>query len=367
MSISTFKCPSSGIYWFTYTASWDGNIYANVFLTGTGRYPAPQLMRMHTLFDKEDTLSGNSIHELTLGQQIKMFTIYEMSFTNNQNGFSWGAFRLDSLMSHLVVFDITIWLLYNRKKYIVNINAGNGWSSETNTFNAMTEGIHYFSLSIGAQSSMQTYFTTQGFKHCALRISYEEEQLTDISSRGYLLHLKISEIVALQFMSRKNIVSKYSSTSFRGFFYSPINKEFAVAWSVHFNTEIDTLKKLNLKFDEILLDTHKSWNTTYGELVIPVSGKYLLELVGTSSNAMDYSQGRDIGRIDINLSLNRTNTLFLLQFASFRKSITRSRSAIVALERNDRLSVMSLSCNREIMSGANFQGVSFQGFLLYPD
>ena len=122
---------------------------------------------------------------------------------------------------------------------------------------------------------------------------------------------------------------------------------------------------MNLKFNEILLDTHKSWNRAYGELVIPVSGKYLLELVGTSSNATN-SHGQNIGRIDMNLSLNKNNTLFLLQFASFRKSVTRSRSAIVALERNDRLSVMSLSSNDKMMNGANFQGVCFQGFLLYP-
>ena len=70
--------------------------------------------------------------------------------------------------------------------------------------------------------------------------------------------------------------------------------------------------------------------------------------------------------IDMHLLVNGTSTLSVLRFTSNVKYVTRSRSAIVTLEKGDRLSVMSFYSDN-IMSGANHQGVSFQGLLLYPD
>ena len=369
-SVSTFKCPSSGIYWFIYAACWDGTTNTTLILIGADRYPTPRVTRTHQESGNVDTLSGNSILELTVGQQLKLFSMYKMNLIEGHGGSSWGAFRLDSLMSHIIAFDVTLLqssdMSLKMFEHIANVNAGENWSSEKKLFNATKAGVYYFSASIGIKSSIQAYFAHNGISKCAFMVINNVKHGTDTASRGCMLNLEVHDHVSLHFFPFSNIIHNFGTTTFRGFFYNPINEEAAVAWSVHYNSDISMTWKNYLKFDEILVDTHKSWSKTSGEFVVPISGKYLLEIVGTSSNKTNM-WNPEIHLIDMSISVNKTDTLFLIRLTSNVRCVTRSRSAIIKLKKQDRLSVVPLHSNGSRTSGTHWQNASFQGFLLYPD
>ena len=329
-------------------------------MIGTNRYPSPQITRMHTEFSNDDTLSGNSIHKLTTGQEVKMYSVTSGA---GKFDFSWGAFKLDPLMSDTVAFDVTLWTLDDGiTKYVVNINKGEGWSP-ANLFIAKRDGIYFFSASVGTTNFRQVSFTRNDNPHCVFMLLHEFKHGADIASRSCLLHLEAQDEVSLKLNPPfTNIVYIFGITSFRGFFYNPIHKTAAIAWSVHYDSDVDIVAKENLKFDNVLIDTHKSWNISSGIFVVPCSGRYLLEIVGTTNN---YT-GSTRTVIDMCVSINRISTLFPLKFTSNFSHVTRSRSAIVSLKKDDRLSVESLYSGKR-MSGGNHQGVSFQGLLLYPD
>ena len=366
---SKFKSPSDGIYWFICTKFWDGKCHANLFMIGTDDYSRLQLMRIHTKFSNDDTISVSSVQNLTAGQELKIYTIYP-THTINLIGSSWGSFRLDSLMSDLVVFDVTLLKLADKSeiKYFENINIGNGWSQKTNSFVAATTGLYYFSASVGVRYHGKAHFSinkkTSVHEYCAFQVSNAAEQGVDIASRGCLLKINARDSISFVISNSEsnNIIYAFGITSFRGFFYNVIHKN-SLPWSLHINGDVNVKVNEKLNFDVIHEDSHRLWDAASRELFISVSGKYFLEIVGTTS---DESL---TGSIDMCVIVNRSGTedkLLCLRFTSKFAGITRSRSAIVSLMEDDKLAVISLIGGR-VMSGANGQAISFQGLLLYPD
>ena len=91
-------------------------------------------------------------------------------------------------------------------------------------------------------------------------ICNEDKQGTDTAFRGCLLSLDVADVVTLIFTrASKDIDYNFGITSFRGFLYNPINREAAVAWSVHFDSVVVLIPNTisNLKFENILIYTHR--------------------------------------------------------------------------------------------------------------
>lgn len=88
-------------------------------------------------------------------------------------------------------------------------------------------------------------------------------------------------------------------------------------------------------------------------VTILISGVYYMELV-----AHKY-----YGNIDMRLTLSGSGTVLTRLYAAFATSfVTRSRSVISSLNAGDVLYVQGVNVG---MSGGSYQGISFQGILLY--
>ena len=365
-----FLCPQSGIYWFMYTVVLPGKTKANITMLGTNRTLPPQTVRQHENFPDDDVLSSSSILNLTRGQNLSMISEYPTKGTT-ETGSSWGAFVIDSLMSPLVLFEVAGLNSLSKCSYeIINFNMGNGWVNKENKFIANTEGVYYFSATIvvDIRQNIQAYFAVNNANFCTLvffatKNTYHEYNYIDTVSRGCLLYLQKNDKVAIIFNEIKNDAVK--ETYFRGFLYAP-RHGIKISWSLHNNqTNVYSSQNTPIEFKKILFKPNNaSWNSHKKILTIATPGVYFLEIVGSSNN---YSTRGWKNSIDMCLSLNSYDYLSILKFTWDAKGVTRSRSVIAHLGKGDKVSVISLGKKTVYMSGHNNQGISFQGFLLYPD
>ena len=356
-----FQSPRNGTYWFVYTVVWNGETKAKIEMLGTSQHPPPQVERLHEIFFNYDVVSSSSVHSLTQGHNLSMFTSFPIQ-ANDTTGSSWGAFILDILMSPLVLFEVTGLTLQNTEhsKYdIVNFNVGYAWSKSRNVFVAKMEGIYYFSATIlvSAIGHVKSYFIVNRTDSYCIHLFLAQVDGSDTVSRGCLLFLNKYDYVTLGLLISEmsnSVIEGY----FRGFLYSP-HHGLQAAWSLHNDHDFSTSSNA-IKFPRILLHLNVSWNSSE-ELIIVISGVYFIEIVGSSD-----SYATNQKSIDMCLELNRSAKLSVLYFASNVDGVTRSRSLIIHLNIGDKLRVISLGTQKFFMSGYNFQGVSFQGFLLYP-
>ena len=362
-----FLSPQAGIYWFVYTVIWNGATEANITMLGTNQTLSPQAVRLHKRFWNDDVLSSSSILTLTNGQNLSMFSVYHTKATT-ETGSSWGAFIIDSLMSPLVLFEV-IGLRLNavsKATYtIISVDEGNGWSYNDNNFVAKTTGVYYFSATIfiNTLKKMQAYFSVNNSYFCTL-VYFDTAfyEYIDTVSRGCLLSLQKNDKVTLTIDKRNYDAVK--GAYLRGFFYSP-RHDIKIAWSLHNDQNVSSFQNTTVEFNRVLLSPNNAtWNSDSKILTISISGVYFIEIVGSSNN---YSSFWEKNSIDMCLLLNSSSYLSILNFKSNAQGITRSRSVIVHLGIGDRVSVISLGDRTVHMSGYYYQGLSFQGFLLYPD
>ena len=354
----TFTCPRTGLYWLFYTVFWDGMTFANVTVLGTNQSPILSMRRLHTVYDKYDTISRDKILNLTLHQQLTVSSSYP-TVGNYTMGSSWGAFLLDHLLSSYIAFEVYKSSAQPQQSFYQAVfNYGNAWNNATQLFTAPQSGIYYFSISVGVPANTKEWnaVSLQGVYACSLEIYSMNHNGPDIISRGCLLQLTLGQSLSIAWDSSPVDIS-YSQTSFRGFLYSPVSGV-QVAWSVH-NNGIITGSGTAMSFPIIRVNVPSSvWQVSSNKAFIPVSGTYYVEMVGQTNTSPT--------QIDMRLTLNNSVTISRLFFASSYDYVTRSLPVIVHLQLNSLLSVAFYSVS---LFGDNNdgEGLSFQGFLVYPD
>ena len=353
---SSFVCPQNGIYWVFFAVVWTGTTQANVTMLGTNLTSPPQILRLHTVFKFYDIISLASVQHLTAGQELTLFTDH-VTYADKSMGSSWGGFRLDQLMVPLVVFETTSLSSSSFEAGVdIRFSFGYDWIND-NKFVAERNGTYYFSASIKVRHyvKLMAYFEVNNKQFCTLQLFEDTHRGLDLASRGCLLSLKRDDIVQLTMFNYidNHAALSYSEASFKGFFYSPVHLQH-VAWSLHVNKAVGDYTGI-MPFEQLLVATSNVWNTTSEAVIIPLSGTYFVEIVSTTD---------EDGTINMFLILNNAVTLMRLLFSSKVSYVTRSQQAVLHLKSGDRLEVTYMYCK---MTGDNHQGISFQGFLLYPD
>lgn len=353
-SVFNFVAPSTGCYWFFYTLVWQGSTPGMLSMTGTdlGQPPA-EVLRGHAYFNGTDTLSRHSVFQLAEGQVLNMTSEYP-TYADVTIGSSWGGVQLDVLMSPLVVFDVASTdPQTDGQMHDVHLNVRNGWDSAKQAFVAAHDGVYYFFLSAGVPAyTALTATVSSSVSHtdCGLQMGDTSHNGVDLISRGCILSLSTGEEVSIS-LGPNHPDTTYGETSLRGFLYSPAHQH-NVAWAVHNNGTVSGSGSI-MSFPNVTVNVGGAWNDASNTITVPVTGTYLIELVGATGVQ---------GSIDMRLMLNSDTVLTRLWSAGPEDSVTRSRTLLATLNATQTLSIAYDNVN---MDGHSSNGISFQGMLLY--
>ena len=370
---SVFKCPKSGFYWFFSTLQWQGTTQARITMRGDNETDYFDLMRLHTTFDRSDTISRSGIYSLSAGQDLTLFSHQHIQ-GDYLSGCSWGTFRLDALMSSLVTFHVSSLLQnFTGKFEIIHLNHGNGWISDSNHFKVPEDGIYYISANIGVKSRnlLGAYFSFGDKEFCTLHLYDTHHPDIDIASRGCLHYFNRGQTIALNFSdgTASSVETKFGLTSLSGFLYSSSNSAFP-AWSLQTRSKSSVVKlsKLNKywKFTNSVTDPLEIWDEQNNLIIIPLSGVYFIEIVGTTASG-NCKRSNYYCSFDLGVVKNNYTVLTRLQFLWSASWITRSRSLVARLKYKDTLGVVRLSKDHVMGYDEHVQEISFYGFLLYSD
>jgi hypothetical protein len=272
-------------------------------------------------------------------------------------GSSVGAFMLDGLMSPLIVFDVSCSQTVPGVPVFDNVlyNYGRAWNSASQSFVAPLAGIYYMSIVIGVAASPASVCAdlqvNYGAHYCLVDLSTYHNGI-DLVSRGCLLSLNASDTVSI-YWHRSGTDSSYGETSLRGFFYSPFNG-YQAAWSVHDDGVAGGNGSGSLLFSNILFTEQFIWDPNIGQGTVQQAGQYYMEIVahtGAASNIYMYIA-------------NYGTPASILSCSYLASNVTRSLSVIQHLAASSVTSVDYSNCN---LDGSGSGGLSFMGFLLYPD
>lgn len=355
---STFTAPASGAYWLLYTVLFDGSwVKANITIQGTTQTPTPAIVKKHMSYYGFDVMSRNQIISLTAGQQLKVYTVYS-TYADSTCGSSFGAFMLDGLMSPLIMFDV-----YCSRNSggqtpvfdVISYNYGNGWSNCSQAFIAPQAGIYYFGISAGVLQSPNSVtgdFQVSGaaVHYCLFDLDNNHNGL-DLISRGCLLPLNASDVVSVHWRY-SGIDTSYGETSLRGFLYSPIHGQ-QVAWSLHNYGYVAPAAVVT--YGKVLFTKNCTY-TAGGVVKVKVTGFYYMEVVahvisnGGVMTLVTYDGGKMLNR----LYFANSTVPFITRSVPFMAHLNTS-SFVQTLNQGSAL------------DGNNNGGISFHGFLLYPD
>ena len=325
-------------------------------MVGTNQSPVPTILRLHVTFSKHDTVARDKILNLTWTQQLSMSSSNQ-TYADASIGSNWGSFLLDNLMSPSIIFEVYTTPSKNYGFFDAEVfNIGNAWSNASQTFTAPVSGIYYFSYSFGvpATTKVWNYPSLSGSYYCDVEMYDVIHAGLDIISRGCLMNLTAGHTVGIAYKYSAGD-SSYSESSFRGFLYSPAHGV-KVAWSVH-NSGYVSGNGSAMSFPVTLVNLPTTvWRSSSNTVTIPVNGTYYVELVGKTA-------GTPSDGIDMRLTLNNSTVLSRLYFNSLYNYISRSQPIIVYLQAN---SVLTVAYYAVDLAGSNYNGLSFQGFLIYP-
>ena len=356
----TFICPKTGLYWWFYTAVWDGTTYANLSMQGVELLSLSIMNRLHTSYSGYDILARDRILNMTLYQQVVISSDYP-TYASTSISSSWGAFQLDSLMTPLIAFEVyasSTTAAQNKLFDSIAINYGNAWNSSDQQFIAPVSGIYYFSQSIGVSANQYGWniITLEGSGVCDAEVYNVIHYGLDFTSGGCLLNVTAGQRVSVRFSTPLGIDSSYMQTSFRGFFYSPVHGV-KVAWSAR-STGTVAGNGTALSFPRISVNVPSTiWNISSNAITIPVSGIYYIDMTGQTGP-------NPVGVIDMSLTKNFTTVLSRLLFNSKSPWVTRSQPTIAHLQAN---TVLTVAYQNVDLNGCCNNCLGFQGFLLYPD
>ena len=345
---TSFIAPRKGFYWLFYTVTWNGRAASNYVMSGIN--PVYQFNRQHLVFKAKDTITQHALLELDNQQHLTM------SSNKPSLELTWAGFLIESVVTSstsesIIVFEVL--KLTSTDVFKELANKGAVWRSDNKRmFMAPVTGIYYFNIAvrIGSKKSTTAWLIHRQQKTCFTSFEDTTHDNEDIASRGCLIKATRDDIIKYEATKIKTGIALW-----RGFLYMPGSKP-TIAWYLFNNATGKQTNHVRL-FPHQAINEGGAWNSSSNKIVIPASGVYFLELVGTTDEIS--------GPMSFDLRHKNGAVIMTLQFlysgnASF---VTRSQATLHTLYTNDEIFVISNSLSN--WSGRSADGVSFAGFLLH--
>ena len=298
-----------------------------------------------------------------------------LTVSNNQSLFSssnleiaWLGFRLDNTLSPLIAFDVQLTYDYatdsSTEDLVVNfnrviLNLGNSYHISNNTFIVPLSGAYFFSITTPNKIQM----TVNNQSMLAVCVCDDKHGEAIGSGRGSVMVSlnKDDAVRAMVMHTGLNVTGNpYGLTSFRGFLYSPLF-QLQTAWSVARSVLQSYSGPINyLPHNIVFTNINEPWRSTLNKVIIPITGTYFIDL---TSYLCGSGWGGD-GNCEMNVMLNGNPIVVTrLSVATFSNCISRSRSTIVKLLKDDELWVNIPTVGLYYNDDRRMQ--TFTGFLLY--
>ncbi len=114
-------------------------------------------------------------------------------------------------------------------------------------------------------------------------------------------------------------------------------------------------------YDKIFVNVGNAWNSSSNEVIVPMTGVYLIELTAYVGNLPVNGNGNE--HVQVMVNENQPITELQLDTSSFADFITRSRANIVYLNAGDHLTVAIPTSGSLYFSGPE-KVHAFNGMLL---
>jgi hypothetical protein len=267
---TTYTVQSPGVYFIHMSAGVPPYQRLNYFLQGGTS--TPNLVLNHTTFDGELVTSRDDIQFLGEGQTLYVSSDYPL-YSDAMMQTSLSGFRLDNMMSRLVVFRAARTSpQYNTGRVVLDhliINIGGGWNECNNQFVAPTTGIYFLSWSASSSPNKQqiTYLNVNGANFTENVMLSGTYSGSDTTTQSLMLALNAGDVVYLNLgtYDQSLILPIYSDnnyqTSFVGFLYDPISVQ-PIAWTLALrSTTISGPTTVN--FTDVVLNEGSVWGRSF--------------------------------------------------------------------------------------------------------
>ena len=350
-----FITPRCGLYWFNLNFKISTKLSADISIAGTQSFPSLGLLKADNMsIDTVDRQSCDDIVWLSSRSQIyitsPLYSILEMT--------SWIGFKLDDWLNILIVFNV-----YQNSTIItpsspnpvpftlVTVNEGESWDATTYKFSAPIDGVYIFSYNTASIANTPTSFNLvkDGIVSYNADSNYTGSAGVDSASRSVPVRLNRGQRVWVTGNGMMSYGNRYKLSSFKGFFYSPVQGT-QVVWSVH-TTNAHLQGSNPVVFPIIESNQGNAWVSSSNKVVIKVAGTYYVNIVGTQQPMAGIS-------LHVLLNGNLEAIILFKSWQAYNGFVTREMADILQLKVNDELHVNA--------NGGEYQGyISFCGFLLH--
>ena len=358
--------PFTGYYWIHFSVGIPNDTLADVYLLGFLR--PLNIVRNYTTFTSTPiTKSRDGIMFLQSSTKLWLSSDYAI-YSDQYLQISFTGFPLTSLMDPLAVFSVAIstsiiMQINGRIMYdIVNIDTANAWHSVNSEYIAPLTGIYIISFSSGAfpEASHIVEIWVNNV-HIASNIFYSElHRGIDVISRTIITSMMVGSRLYTQFNSQNDrFFSLYGSnrhhlTTLMGFLYSPY-RLVPISWWV--GREVSDFlagEVYPFKFDYILNNEGKGWDSKSNKYLVPLAGVYYIHLTTSISE----------GRSKLELMRNGLPVMNVqLESQDITSYFCASRATLLRLAKFEELSIR-LPSKFWIYSDIH-RYVSFAGFRIY--
>ena len=350
-----FITPRCGFYWFNLNFKIYTTSSVDISVAGTQTFPSLGLLKAdNSIIGTQDRQSCDDIVWLSSRSQIYITSpLYSILETT-----SWIGFKLDDWLNILIVFNVyqnsTIKtpLSPNAVPFtLVTVNEGGSWNATTYKFSAPIDGVYIFSYSTASIANTLTSFNL--VKDGVVSYNADSNDTSsagvDSASRSVPVRLNRGQRVWVTGNGMMSYGNRYKLSSFKGFFYSPV-QGIQVVWSVHTtNVKLDSSDPV--VFPIIETNQGNAWVSSSNRVVIKVAGTYYVNIVGTQQPWKGIS-------LLVRLNGNIAAIILFKSGQAYNGSVTREVADIFQLKVNDELHVQA--------TAGEYQGfTSFCGFLLH--
>ena len=284
-----FRCIRAGIYLFFYTVVWINTDDALFKLSNENRKIVSQInvqVEKILVSYQEVSTSRSNILNLTARQELTLFSEYP-TFGDETTGSSWCAFKIDSIMSPLIVFDMSVLMKCSAQNSIgtlifdnVLLSEGTLWFPADGYLTVSTSGVYYIGMFIETpklnnSKHIQINLFLKTSEHvtedqCSLWYMQLDANIFELAGRNCMLLLNENERLTVRYQFRiasLNDTSGISTAyrfSFHGFFYSQASG-INIAWYVYSNT-ISRNDDGYMIFSEVVVNNNDIFNPSSNQV-----------------------------------------------------------------------------------------------------
>lgn len=366
------------LYWFHLSVGVPANSAANLIINGLNDTIGIAKYDDHF---PEDQVTIDGMQWVAAGTQLSLNNKIVAFSSNSLPQTAWIGLRLDTLVDTLVAFYVVstqTYILPTKGSVMpydkVIVNEGSGWNSASNQFVAPVSGNYFVSYGVATLRGCCYWQALLDLRvdaaYVFLLSIYEQAYRVNVTTAraSLMVRMQAGQALYTTIDSSGNPCiygDNNGQTYIQGFLYSPRLTP-AVAWSVGCTTFAFYGPLSVVPFDYIAVNVgvpSLPWIPGSNQVVIPVSGTYLIDLTmylgercaPTCSNPDERVQVLLNGNIIIELQL---------YVAGFDNCISRSRATLLHLNIGDHLHVTVPTVGSYFYTITNFPIDAFTGFLV---